>query len=223
MTTPCSLSFLPDYYGHGNTIKSNELLYIDGSPIPWMTYPAIAYLNQLDFSKKQVFEYGSGSSTIYWSRRCKNVISVENDSDWYSKISAMNIDNAEIFFLQGTDYVNKIQYHSPHDVIVIDGRWRYDCGMHCLKFLRDGGMVILDNSERHPPIAKFFRDNGLIEVDMIGYGPINRYCWSTSIFFTQKFNIQGRDDMQPRYSPGMVDSMEQNPTLINANRPNAMD
>ena len=51
-------------------------------PIPWYTYAAIDYLDQLDFSEKRVFEYGSGNSTLYWSQRCKAVVAVEHSEEW---------------------------------------------------------------------------------------------------------------------------------------------
>ena len=33
--------------------------------MPWYTYPVIEYLQQFDFSKLTVFEYGSGNSSCY--------------------------------------------------------------------------------------------------------------------------------------------------------------
>ena len=63
---------------------------IDGMPAdgagnfqPWLTYPLIEYLNGFDFSGKDVFEFGSGGSTLYWAARARSVYSVEFDAGWY--------------------------------------------------------------------------------------------------------------------------------------------
>lgn len=53
-------------YGQFKTIKNWECVDKDGNPIPWYTYPAIEFLNSLDFSSKNVFEYGTGNSTLWW-------------------------------------------------------------------------------------------------------------------------------------------------------------
>lgn len=47
-------------YGQFKTIKNWDCVDKNGNPIPWYTYFAIEFLNNLDFSKKNVFEYGGG-------------------------------------------------------------------------------------------------------------------------------------------------------------------
>lgn len=53
--------------------------------LPWMTYDAIAFLEEITSEENNVFEWGSGGSTIFFAARCKQVISVEHDKEW-SKI-----------------------------------------------------------------------------------------------------------------------------------------
>ncbi len=213
-----TLAHLPDYYGHRQTELQATPIWPDGSAVPWLTYPAICYLNQLDFSDRQIFEYGCGASTAYWARRARHVLSVENDPAWFDKVSATTPANVEIFLRAAAEYVTQIAYKAPHDVIVIDGRWRFDCAMNCLPHLAPGGMIILDNSERHPPLTAFFRDAGFIEVDMIGYGPQNRCTWCTSLFLSRDCNFAPAGDMQPAYGPGMLDSLAVRPDFAAGNR-----
>ena len=215
-----NLAHLPDFFGHRRTEQEKTPLWSDGTPIPWMTYPAISYLNQLDFSHKQVFEYGCGNSTLYWALRALRVFSVEHDQAWFEKMRTGAPANAEIALASGTDYVRMVEKHAPHDVIVVDGRWRYDCVMHCTPFLKPGGLIILDNSERHPPLTEFLRRNDFIQVDMIGYGPQNRYVWCTSLFLTRTFAFPPLKAAQPHQGPGMADSAEAHPAR-DINRPGA--
>jgi hypothetical protein len=214
-----NLAHLPDFYGHRRTELERAAIWSDGTPIPWMTYPAISYLNQIDFSQKQVFEYGAGNSTLFWARRARRVISVEHDPAWYENVRSQNTPNAEISLASGYAYVEAIKKDAPHDVIVVDGRWRFDCTMNCLGYLAPGGMVILDNSERHPPLTAFLREHDLIQVDMIGHGPQNKYIWCTSIFLTRTFAFPSAKAIQPHHGPGMEDSIEVRPERAASNQP----
>ena len=43
-----------------------------------------------------VFEFGAGSSTAYWSKKVASVTSVEFDSSWYKTIAQLKLPNVEI-------------------------------------------------------------------------------------------------------------------------------
>jgi len=57
--------------------------------VPWITYKAIAWLKSYFKPNMFVFEYGSGHSTIFISRRVYKLISVEHDRAWHSRVSSM--------------------------------------------------------------------------------------------------------------------------------------
>jgi hypothetical protein len=52
--------------------------------VPWLAFGAIDYLEQWLTNDMEVFEYGSGSSTLYFSKRAKRVTSVEHNEHWYN-------------------------------------------------------------------------------------------------------------------------------------------
>lgn len=54
--------------------------------MPWMTFSVIEFLKKISHSEMKVFEYGSGGSTLFWSSRVKDVISVEHDKSWFEQI-----------------------------------------------------------------------------------------------------------------------------------------
>ncbi|NNJ11426.1 hypothetical protein EKD04_013895 [Chloroflexales bacterium ZM16-3] len=58
-------------------------------PQPWLVFAAIDYLNTIDMRSWQIFEYGSGSSTLYWLRRAAHVTSIEHDAPWYERVRAL--------------------------------------------------------------------------------------------------------------------------------------
>lgn len=99
---------------------------------------------------------------------------------------------------------NKADYSSiiikldrQFDVIIIDGQFRYACVRNAIRCLKEGGMIILDNSDWYPNVSSFLRDNNLIEVDFSGFGPVNNYTWTTSLYLTRDFRFRSLNPIQP--------------------------
>ena len=53
---------------------------------PWITFKAREWLESYLKPNMSAFEYGSGGSTIFLSRRVNRLISVEHDKGWYNQI-----------------------------------------------------------------------------------------------------------------------------------------
>ena len=160
--------------------------------IPWFTYPAIEYLKQFDFSDKIVFEYGSGNSSVFWAQRAKEVIAVESDRKWFEYVSKIRSPNLLLMLEEKKEaYASSIARSGKmFDVIVIDGRWRNACTVACVDFLSSHGMIIFDNSDRHYDGCNDLRNRGFFQVDFNGWGPVNGYCWTTSIFIRASTTLQ---------------------------------
>ncbi|MDD5400400.1 MAG: hypothetical protein PHQ93_04345 [Sulfurimonas sp.] len=194
-------------YGQYGTIKNWDCIDKNNNKIPWYTYPAIEYLNNIDFSQKSIFEYGSGNSSIFWSNKAKSIVSIEHDKVWYEKVSK-NLKNNQILLCKANnnEYENSITtFDKKFDVIVIDGIRRVECSKIVEHYLNkesdEGYMIILDNSDWYKETSKYFRENlGLIEVDFHGFGPINDYTWTTSMFLSRNFNFKPIDNEQPNFS-----------------------
>lgn len=179
-------------YGHHQSVLLGKPVDSDLNPIPWYTYPAIEYLKQFDFSDKNIFEYGSGNSSIFWASLAKSVTSLEKDASWFEVISKSKSSNLNIILKeQKSEYVNFIESGNIlYDLIVIDGAYRYDCAKVAVKYLSDDGFIVVDNSERYPKLCSDIRNNNLIQVDFFGFGPINYYTWTTSLFFQRNCRLK---------------------------------
>ena len=171
-------------YGHSNFING-FICDGDNQPIPWITYPCIEFLNRLDLSDCNVFEYGSGSSTLYWSNKSNSVVSVEKDKQWFDKVQGALLSNCTLSHAGvDLDYIQHInQYESKFDIIIIDGAVRYPCAQEALKNISNRGIIILDNTEWYPETAKLLISAGYTQIDFIGFPPINAFPSTTSIFY----------------------------------------
>ena len=190
-------------YGYLRSVATETPLDGDLNPNPWYTYPALEYLKQLDFRDKTVFEYGCGHSTLFWAARASHVVSVEHDRRWYQSMATRVPDTCELIFECDSDaYASTIErFRDGFDVIVVDGlvtgRTRLKCAKAAVRHLREGGMIILDNSDWLPESSRYLRESGLIEVDLTGFAPINDYTCTTSFYLHRSFAFKPLRDRQP--------------------------
>lgn len=172
-------------YGQWRTIRDWDSVDSNGEPIPWYTYPATEFLSHINFSRFKVFEYGSGNSTLWWSKRAKQVTSVEDHDIWFRRINskiAADSNNNITYRLEkgGQQYFSMAT--SEYDIFLVDGSHRRECLEHIVT-LGGGVMLVLDNSDWYPKSVRFIKEKlGWMQVDFHGFGPINNYTWTTSIF-----------------------------------------
>lgn len=186
--------------GYFLSLIKGQPITLEGNPLPWLTYPAIDFLQRLNLKGKSIFEFGSGNSTLFWIEKCaKSIVSVENDITWYNHIRSKINSIVEIHYIKNEDdYVNKIlEYGNNFDVILIDGELsRYKSAINAIKKLKDGGIIILDNSNHYIKTATLLRQSGLIQVDMSGFGPASSAIWTTSFFFSRTYNLKIKIESQ---------------------------
>ena len=93
--------------------------------IPWIAPDAIRELDKILQKGMTVLEFGSGGSTLFFSKRCLSVLSFESDLEWINKLSKIilekNYTNVTIkHFLD-----DKIEIPDSHyDCIMIDNSWK---------------------------------------------------------------------------------------------------
>jgi hypothetical protein len=69
--------------GWKETSNSSTSFY-HGEFRPWITFAAAYFLDSLTLENFRILEFGSGASTIYFSKRAKSVVSIEHDDQWIS-------------------------------------------------------------------------------------------------------------------------------------------
>jgi hypothetical protein len=167
--------------------------------LPWFALSAIEFLDSYVTRSMQVFEYGSGGSTLYFAKRAGRVVSTEHSEEWLARVqlglSTAGLSNAHLQhrpcdFRKGSDFAKSDYLNSladgPFDIIVVDGpegdgTARVSCFRRAESRIRQGGIIIVDDSYgyvqlRNSSRAKYWRE-------FTGVGPARRGVTSTDIYF----------------------------------------
>jgi hypothetical protein len=159
----------------------------DGRPLPWITYPAIDFLSERVTREMRVFEFGSGNSTLWWAQRVAHVTTVEHDDEWVRRLvgtTPANVDlhhadlgDAYATFAAGTG--------ARYDVIVVDGRQRVRCARASIESLREGGVIVWDDTERsrYASGIRALEKAGFRRLRFVGMSPLSSAASETSVFY----------------------------------------
>jgi hypothetical protein len=183
------LQFFLDENGYFRSVLEGRAVDREGRPLPWLTYGAIAFLRKRVRPDMSVFEYGSGSSTLWWAERVARVVSYEHDLDWYNRLKDQlpaNVAYVHCPLEPGGEYAKAIStYDHAFDVVLIDGRDRVNCARNSLGALKDGGVIVWDNTERekYEEGYAYLLRNGFRRLDFEGLFPAAEFAGITSIFY----------------------------------------
>ena len=175
--------------GWFTSFDNQQALDRDGEPLPWVTYSFIDFIKTRLNKDLTIFEYGSGSSTLFYAKRVKRVVSVEHDEAWFNKIVKSKPQNAEMIFSKlerGGEYSKKAAtLGEKFDIIIVDGRDRVNCCINSIHALTPTGVIILDDSERkdYEEACVFLKKSGFKELPFTGISPGLFYLKATSVFY----------------------------------------
>jgi predicted O-methyltransferase YrrM len=166
---------------------------------PWYTYAALEWLAPRVKRTHRVFEFGGGYSTVWYGEHVGEVVTVEHDGRWLDEVRTMVGPNVTLLHRDtpgdeansegDSPYYSAIEEYPPQtfDIIVIDGMERNRCAPVAPPRLRDGGLIIFDNSDRPSfrPGIKHLHSQGFGRLDFYGFVAAvgTRNC--TSVFSRQ--------------------------------------
>jgi hypothetical protein len=163
----------------------------NGDPIPWFTYSAIYFLKKKltsRFSRLNVFEYGSGYSSLWWAEQVESIDSVEHDRAWFEKMNEIKKSNFKMHYrdIKDESYVLlSKELNKKYDIVVVDGRRRNECIVAASESVTEEGIIILDNSDRERYLTgiNFLQNLGYSRIEFSGMTPMGVALSETSIFF----------------------------------------
>jgi len=161
----------------------------DGSPLPWICYPAIHLLDERLQTRLRLFEFGCGYSTFYYQGRVAEVVSLEHDRGWAERVRTLAADNVSVMHrpaADGSAYCGAItDQPGAFDVIVIDGIHRASCAAASVGALSETGVILFDDSQRaeYAIALEAIQKCGFRRLDLVGAKPASMRVGSTSIFY----------------------------------------
>jgi cephalosporin hydroxylase len=171
-----------------NSLIVSKPVNYELKPVPWYTYPAIEFIENKLNKDFRVFEFGSGNSTLWFSEKSLQVVSVESDSKWLAYIQENMPTNVELYGIEDENkYASKIlEYPEEYfDIIAIDGINRNKCAEYGIPRLKKNGFVIFDNTDdrKYNKGIKLLHSKGFKRIDFYGLIPSYTYKNCTSVFF----------------------------------------
>jgi len=164
----------------------------EGSSLPWMSYNFIDFISQKLQPHHEIFEFGSGSSTLFFAKSVKKIIAIESNKKWHEimqiKLLEEKIDNVELLLMpdamQNKQYENCAANIGKFDFIFVDSLKRFECIKNSIEALKPNGAIILDDSERknYQKIFTFLEEKKFLRQDFIGIAPGQFYLKNTSFF-----------------------------------------
>jgi hypothetical protein len=174
--------------GWFESFKSGEPLDVDLKPIPWFTYSAIEFISNRLSKILNVFEFGSGNSTLYLAERVNKVTAIEHNENWFQSILSKKKSNVEIKLVSSetvSSYLQPLSEDGKFDIIIIDGLFRNECIKVSVGHLSKGGIIILDDSERNDYAEgiTFLVKNGFQQLNFSGIAPGIFFRKCTTVFY----------------------------------------
>jgi hypothetical protein len=160
-----------------------------GSPLPWYSYPATAWLERRLRSSDRVFEFGAGHSTLWYASRVNSVVSVDHDETWVRRLQPDLPGNARVRLARSEMYAKALAEESgDFDVIAVDGMRRNECAAAASGRVAKGGLVVFDNSDRpeNAEGVESLMQSGFKHIDFVGFTSGYATLTCTSVFFADE-------------------------------------
>ncbi|WHI51582.1 hypothetical protein P3339_01755 [Microbulbifer sp. MLAF003] len=162
---------------------------VDGNALPWMNYPVIHFLKERLSKDINVFEFGSGFSTLFYAERVSSIQSVEDNPKWFETMAKQLPDNAKVILQEADEdgeYCRSInKFEQNFQLVVVDGRDRVNCFKQSLSRLTGDGVILLDDSSRskYSPAIDLGKSAGFKVLHFEGIKPTTTGLHRTSLFY----------------------------------------
>lgn len=168
---------------------SNELCF------PWFVHSCLQKISTWDLKDKVVLEYGGGRSTYWWADKCKEVFTIETNSEWFANLQKTIPSNVNLYFRgvnegdqSNIDYYCEVPKDCEPDIVVVDGILRYECILKALELPRPLTLIVDNWLQAYVficpaavDVLKDFEQEIFEQSDHTENDGVNK--WKTAIFY----------------------------------------
>ena len=151
-------------------------------PQPLLTFSFMDWFQSHDFAEYQLIEFGSGNSTLYFSKFFNEVYSYENNIEWFLKLKDTLPKNVHYELVNNWDTLPAC-FVKEKSVLLVDVAGNRYKIVEKLLDVNYSGLIILDNSDSFPNTVKLLLERGYKEIPFYGSKLTQPYDSCTSIFF----------------------------------------
>jgi hypothetical protein len=137
---------------------------------PWMDGKEVAVIEKYLKPSDTMLEWGSGGSTLHFSKLVSKYYAIEHNKNWYKQVKKVVPENVSYMLVQEdakrtrpTQYAQFETYIEAcstfgvkFDKVLIDGRARPECAIYVLPHLNKGAVVFIHDyfSPKRPHYRK---------------------------------------------------------------------
>jgi hypothetical protein len=175
--------------GWMRSLRERKPVDKDGNEVPWMNYPVIKFLKDRLRRDFNLFEFGSGYSTLFYARLVQCVTSVEYDEEWFQIVKKIIPENVILIFKEkdiNGEYCRVINSTGQkYDVVIVDGRDRVNCIKQSIEALTVRGVIVFDDSqmEHYLEGINYAKEKEFRALDFEGLKPTGDEIDRTTIFY----------------------------------------
>lgn len=133
---------------------------------PWYTDNFLREMVKMNFREWEVYEWGGGCSTVWYSFNCKSVDTLETEPNWTTEIvKYLQQEKKNNFTIRCVPVPPSAHHTQPHpnkekylgdiktlnkkfDCIAVDGSYRNEALLISEDYVKKGGIIIFDNFEQ---------------------------------------------------------------------------
>ena len=163
--------------------EEGELMASNSKISPLLTNSFLCWFETQNWADKTFLELGSGSSTLYFARHFKKVISWETNESWFLALSEKLPTNVELEKVDSIiDSFKSFDINSCDAILI-------DCGENRAKVAKAisesdfEGIVFFDNAEWYRNGVRFLTTSGFREMPFFGLKPVQDRVSCTSVLF----------------------------------------
>ena len=113
--------------------------------IPWWPYPLIEWLDRCPLEGKNILEFGSGQSTLYFDRRGAKIESYEHNFEWAKYVSSELYLEGQVIAVDSLPAGIK-PLRTSYDMIIVDSINRRACLELASRMISADGTIIADDT-----------------------------------------------------------------------------